>query len=108
MDQRVTDDPERSRFVISVDGEPAGFVAYRLEEGHTTFTHTEIDAAFEGRGAGSALVRHALDEARARGLSVLPQCPFVREYIARHGEYLDLVPAGRRAAFGLPDDAKAD
>jgi predicted GNAT family acetyltransferase len=38
---------------------------------------------------------------RRRGLRVLPFCPFVRSYIARHSEYLDLVPEKQRAAFGL-------
>jgi predicted GNAT family acetyltransferase len=108
VDLRATDDPEQQRFVISVDGEPAGFVQYRLEAGHIVFTHTEIAPAFEGRGVGSALIRHALNEARARRIGVLPLCPFVRDYIARHSDYLDLVPADRRAAFGLPAVPRVD
>jgi hypothetical protein len=32
---------------------------------------------------------------------VLPYCPFVRGYIERHPDYLDLVPADRRSGFGL-------
>lgn len=45
----------------------------------------------------------ALSEARSAGLSVLPFCPFVRSFIARHGdEYLDLVPGDLRDAFDLP------
>jgi predicted GNAT family acetyltransferase len=65
------------------------------------FVHTEIDDAFEGRGLGSILVRAALDAARSRGLAVRPDCPFVRGYIARHPEYLDLVPADLRPRVGL-------
>ena len=65
------------------------------------FTHTEIDDAFEGRGLGSILIRAALDAARGRGLAVRPDCPFVRGYIARHSEYLDLVPVDLRARLGL-------
>lgn len=102
MNLRVTDDPARERFVITADGEPAGSVQYQLQDGLIVFTHTEIDPRFEGRGLGSALIRRALDEARARRIGVLPLCPFVRTYIARHGDYLDLVPADRRGAFGLP------
>jgi predicted GNAT family acetyltransferase len=98
----VTDEPAWERFVITADGQPAGFVQYQLEAGLIVFTHTEIDPRFEGRGLASALIRHVLDEARARRIGVLPLCPFVRAYIARHGDYLDLVPAGRRGAFGLP------
>jgi predicted GNAT family acetyltransferase len=102
MDLRVTDDPARKRFVITADGAPAGSAEYRLEDGLIVFTHTEIDDAYEGHGVGSALVRGALDEARARGVGVVPLCPFVRAYIARHRDDLDLVPADRRAASGLP------
>jgi hypothetical protein len=33
---------------------------------------------------------------------VLPSCPFVRSWIARHEDYLDLVPTDRRGEFDLP------
>jgi predicted GNAT family acetyltransferase len=52
-------------------------------------------------GLGSTLVSGALDEVRSRGESVLPFCPFVRSQIKKHREYVDLVPAHDRAAFGL-------
>jgi len=65
------------------------------------FTHTEIDDAFEGQGLGSTLVRAALDAARTRGLAVRPDCPFVRGYVARHSEYLNLVPEELRPRLGL-------
>lgn len=100
----VVEDGPASRFEVLVDGEAAGFVAYR-RNGHTiSFTHTEIDERFEGRGLGSVLVRGALDAARAQGVAVLPFCPFVRRYISRHHEYLDLVPVDQRARFELPAD----
>ncbi len=44
------------------------------------------------------LVAFALGEARERGLAVLPFCPFVKAYIQRHREYVELVPADRRSA----------
>jgi predicted GNAT family acetyltransferase len=47
------------------------------------------------------LVRFAFDDARRRGLSVLPHCPYVRRFIDTHSdEYLDLVPPDRRPEFG--------
>jgi uncharacterized protein len=36
-------------------------------------------------------------------LAVLPYCPFVQGFIARHREYLDLVPVERRPKFALDD-----
>jgi predicted GNAT family acetyltransferase len=87
----VTDAPERSRFEISVDGTPAGFAVYRLAPGRITFVHTEIDDAYAGQGLGGKLARAALDDVRARGLAVRPDCPFIRGWIARHPDYADLV-----------------
>lgn len=98
---KVVDNPEASRFEVLVDGEVAGFAEYRRTKAATAFTHTVIDPAFEGRGLGSVLARAALDATREAGSPVLPFCPFIRGYIQRHPDYLDLVPADRRAEFEL-------
>jgi uncharacterized protein len=97
----VTDAAERGRFVATIDGEQAGFIVYRLRPGLIALIHTEVDERFEGHGVGSKLARFALDEARARGLQVLPFCPFVNEWMRRHPGYDDLVPEAYRANFDL-------
>jgi predicted GNAT family acetyltransferase len=78
------------RYEVAVPGGLA-FTAYRLEPGRIVFTHTEVPKAAEGHGVGQELVRFALDDARARGLAVVPLCPFVAAFIERHPEYRDLV-----------------
>lgn len=98
----MLDDPAADRFELRVDGELTGFVAYRADEQVHVFTHTEIDPAYEGRGLGSVLIRGVLDEMRSRGRAVLPVCPFVRSFVERHPDYLDLVPPAERDRFGLP------
>jgi predicted GNAT family acetyltransferase len=97
----VADNAERQRYEVSAGEEPAGFLQYRAKPGLIALNHTEVDDRFEGRGLGSRLATFALDDARRRDLAVLPFCPFVNAYIQRHREYVDLVPADRRAAFGL-------
>jgi predicted GNAT family acetyltransferase len=90
----VTDDAEQRRYEARVGSTLAGFADYHVQPGLITFLHTEVDPAFEGQGVGSRLVADALDDARARGLKVLPICPFVRAYVRRHDEYRDLVAPG--------------
>ncbi|MFT7836060.1 GNAT family N-acetyltransferase [Saccharothrix sp. BKS2] len=95
----VHDVPDEKHFAAVVDGVPAGRAEYLRTAGLIVFTHTEVDPAFEGKGVGSALARAALDQARAWELPVMPQCPFIASYIARHPEYVDIVyrrsePAG--------------
>src|SRR3954453_874825 len=98
------DDPEAGRLRILVGGRRAGYVAYRRRPGAIAFAHTEVEPEFEGMGLGGTLVREALSRARAEGIAVLPFCPFVRSYIERHPDQLDLVPEDRREEFGLPSD----
>jgi predicted GNAT family acetyltransferase len=97
----VADAPGRKRFEATVDGELAGFLVYRLRPGLLALIHTEVEEGFEGHGLGGRLARFALDQARADGLAVLPFCPFVAEWLRRHREYVELVPAEYRANFGL-------
>jgi predicted GNAT family acetyltransferase len=97
----VTDVTQRNRFIATIDDEQAGFIVYRLRPGLLALIHTEVEERFEGHGVGGRLARFALDQARAKGLQVLPFCPFVNEWMKRHPEYTDLVPEGYRANFGL-------
>lgn len=97
----VVDNVQQHRYEVVHDGALAGFAEYRRSTGSILFTHTVIDDAFAGKGLASTLVKHALNDARAAGDAVLPQCPFVKGYIEKHPEYLDLVPEDRRAHFGL-------
>jgi predicted GNAT family acetyltransferase len=104
-DMVVIDSPAHERFEIAVDGELAGFVQYKRRRQLIALIHTEVQARFEGQGVAGTLIRQALDTARDERLIVLPFCPFVHGYIERHLEYVDLVPPGQRADFGLPDAA---
>jgi len=90
MSLTVTDVPERQRYEVRQDGEPVGFAAYETADGRLVFTHTEVDPDREGEGVGSALVRGALDDARRRGMPVVPRCPFVSAWIDRHPDYADM------------------
>jgi uncharacterized protein len=102
METAVVNEPENERYAITADGAPAGFTQYRERPGLIAFVHTEVDPRFEGQGVGSALIRFALDDARARELTVLPFCPFVNAYISKHpDEYAGLVPDAFREKFGL-------
>jgi predicted GNAT family acetyltransferase len=97
----VSDAAERERYEVRVDGELAGFATYKARPDQIAFKHTEVDDRFEGQGLAGRLIAFALDDARGRGLAVLPFCPFVKGYIQRHREYAGLVPEGRRGEFGL-------
>lgn len=103
MRVRVEDDPERRRYVAYADDRRAGLLRYRREGDVIALDHTEVGEDFEGEGVGSALARHALDDARAAGVGVLPFCSFVRSYLERHPDYAALVPADQRQRFGLGD-----
>lgn len=97
----VADAPDRERYELSIDGEVVGFTAYRARPGLIAFVHTEVDEHLQGRGLADRLIRFALEDARARGLAVLPFCPFVKAFIERHREFEALVPDTYREQFGL-------
>ncbi|MFN8168690.1 MAG: GNAT family N-acetyltransferase [Candidatus Nanopelagicales bacterium] len=87
-----------SRYEGRVEGALAGFAEYQLTDQLVVFTHTEVDPAYEGQGVGSAIARWALDDVRAQGSrKVLPLCPFISGWIARHPDYADLVYGAPRS-----------
>lgn len=78
------------RFELEEDGQVA-FLEYSLAGKVLELIHTEVPAKLQGTGAGSSLVKSALEWAREHGAKVDVICPFATEYIQRHPEYSDLL-----------------
>src|SRR5215217_7417874 len=91
-DVEVRNNPAEYRYEVFANGELAGYTQYVMDRGRIAFLHTELYESFEGMGLGGRLARAALDDARTKGLVVVPYCPFNAGYIERHFyDYGDLV-----------------
>ena len=99
----VRDNPGRHRFEIDLGDGNFAFAEYTLPAGKIMFTHTEVPESHEGQGIGTILIRYGLDQARERGLKVIPICPFFAAYMQEHAEVQDLLDASWRLRFGLKD-----
>lgn len=93
---QVTHDQKRNRFVISLDGQEAGFAEYELaiDSGGNQvrdFNHTVVEPEFRGKGLSKPLISNALDTTRADGLQVRATCSAVKGFIDKNQSYADLV-----------------
>jgi predicted GNAT family acetyltransferase len=87
----VVDNPEHHRFEIDLGGGEVAFAAYNLLPGTIRFYHTVVPESHGGKGLGTALIKAGLAAARARGLKVIPTCPFFRAYLKKHPDEQDIV-----------------
>lgn len=100
-DITITNNTAQRRYEAAIGGQLAGYCEYNLLREAIMFTHTEVLTEHEGKGVGSALARHVLDEAREKGLHVIPVCPFIAGYIRKHRDYVDLVREDMLRAFNI-------
>ena len=98
----VEDNPAARRYQAQL-GEHLAIAAYRLDGDTITFTHTQVPKELEGHGIANKLAHAALEDARARQLTVVPLCPFIASYIRRHQEYVALVDPAYRARVANDD-----
>jgi uncharacterized protein len=90
MVSAVRDNTTLSRFELDAAGVTA-FMNYRLAGNVISLDHTETPVEARGRGIASLLVKGVLQTVRARGLKIVPRCPFVRAYFSKHPEFSDLI-----------------
>jgi predicted GNAT family acetyltransferase len=78
----ISDNVSAGRYEGRIDGKLVGYCDYRLEGKTIVLPHTETLPAYRGRGVADAIVGFVLNDADKRGLTVVPQCWFVEEFIS--------------------------
>ena len=68
------------------DGDSEAELIYHTRPGRLILVHTEVPDALGGRSIGGHLVQAALDRAAATGETVVPLCPFARNWLQKHPE----------------------
>jgi predicted GNAT family acetyltransferase len=90
MANEIVDNAGAQRFELKV-GDHVAMAYYTLAPGIVTFEHTEVPKELSGQGVGTRLARGALEQARARGLKVVPKCPFIAGFIGKNPEFAELL-----------------
>ncbi|HEY3721856.1 MAG TPA: GNAT family N-acetyltransferase [Acidimicrobiia bacterium] len=79
----VVDNPAQGRFEVTVDGH-TGELTYRLRAKRLVLIHTEVPEELAGHGLAGELVKAAIARAERDGLTVVPLCPYAREWFRKH------------------------
>ena len=91
FDIRKEDGPTGGRYVVVVDGYEAEMTYSKAGTSRIIIDHTGVPKELGGRGVGVALVRRAVEEARATGIRIIPLCPFAKAQIEKHKEWQDIL-----------------
>lgn len=85
----IRNNPERNRFEVLADDTVIGQAAYvdDVGEAQRIFYHTVINEEYGGQGLAGMLAAQALDETVAAGLMIVPVCPYIKKYLAKHPGY---------------------
>lgn len=81
----------KGRYVVRLNGAEAELTYTRAGDGLIIIDHTGVPDALRGRSVGQALVRRAVEDARAEGRRIVPLCPFARAQFARHKDWQDVL-----------------
>ena len=79
----VTDNPAESRFEIR-SGAYLAELIYHRSGNRLVLIHTEVPEQLERHGLGGRLVTAAVDRAAREDLTIVPVCPFARDWLERH------------------------
>ena len=91
FDIRKEDGPTGGRYVVVVNGHEAEMTYSKAGTSRIIIDHTGVPKELAGLGVGIALVKNAVEEARAAGIKIIPLCPFTRAQIDKHPEWQDIL-----------------
>lgn len=90
MGTTVTDNAERRRYEMDVDGQIV-FASYLREGSTIRIRHVEAPPALRGTGAAGRLMEGIAGIARAENLKLYPICSYAVSWLRRHREHQDVL-----------------
>ena len=79
----VVDVPAEHRFVLGA-GEELSELTYRLNGDRLVLTHTRVPEKLRDQGRAGRLVAAAVARAGRENLTVVPFCPYARDWLTDH------------------------
>ncbi|WP_045743700.1 MULTISPECIES: N-acetyltransferase [Actinoplanes] len=97
MELTVTEAPERERFEARDSaGEVVGVLTYQLTGPIVVFTHTSPSPGADAAAVTAALARAAMEDAKAKGRTVVPMCPLFSAWLDKNPAFEKLVARSTR------------
>ncbi len=90
----------RGRYAARAPGTPTvpdSELLYALDGQTMTIDRTFTPPQMRNQGIAARLVARAVADARERGWSIVPQCPYVRAVIDRTPRFQDVLAEGERS-----------
>ena len=82
----------KGRYVGRAPDMPDAELTYSISNEHMIIIdHTLVPVAWRGQGLGKALVQRAVEDARARGVQIVPLCPFAKAQIDKTPDWQDVL-----------------
>lgn len=92
MDILQHDDGKKGRFYIEQENIILAEMTYVWAGTEKIIIdHTEVNDKLRGKSAGKYMLAKAVEFARAKGISIIPLCPFVKSVFEKTPDYNDVL-----------------
>ena len=92
MEVLQEDNGKKGEFYVEVNGSRDALMAYTWAgEDKIIIDHTEVGDNLRGQGVGYKLLEASVNFMRAKGIKVIPLCPFAKSVFDKKAEYNDVL-----------------
>ena len=82
----------KGAYFVEVDGERVAEMTYsKAGTDRIIIDHTEVGDSMRGTGLGKKLVMRAVEDARKKGISIIPLCSYAKSVFERNAELRDVL-----------------
>ncbi len=92
MEVKQRDNGSKGAFYIEEDTKEVGTMSYVWAgKDKIIIDSTEVSDVLKGKGAGKLMLTKAVEFARAKGIKIIPLCPFAKSVFEKVKEFNDVL-----------------